>query len=226
MDDLLAGFMPYVDKGAITERRLKRVIETASQRQAGLMMLMEDVHNPHNLMAIARSCDAFGIQNIAFTMEDKNLFDPKQLGKISSASASKWLDYRIFEHGTRDALTTLKSEGWHIMATWVNPDAKSIYEIDFTEHEKLVLMVGNEKEGISQAAIEHADSYMYIPMQGMIESFNVSVAAALTLFEANRQRRASEKDFSLSDEEIRELAGDFVIRAMKPEYYERIKDKK
>ncbi len=225
MNDLLSEFMHFVDKGGITEKRLKRVIETASKRQAGLMMLMEDVHNPHNLMAIARSCDAFGVQNIAFTMEDENLFDPKQLGKVSSASASKWLDYRIFENGTRDALTTLKNEGWHIMATWVNPDAKSIYEIDFTEHDKLVLMVGNESAGISQAAIEEADSYMYIPMQGMIESFNVSVAAALTLFEANRQRRASEKDFSLSDEALHELTRDFVIRAMKPEYYERIKDK-
>lgn len=224
MDDLLAGFMHFVEKGAITERRLKRVIETASQRQGGLMMLMEDVHNPHNLMAIARSCDAFGVQNIAFTMEDEHLFDPKQLGKVSSASASKWLDYRIFENGTREALTTLKGEGWHVMATWVNPDAKSIYDIDFTEHDKLVLMVGNEHAGISQTAVELADSYMYIPMQGMIESFNVSVAAALSLFEANRQRRASDKDFSLSDEELQDLVADFVIRAIKPEYYERIRD--
>ena len=225
MNDLLAEFMHFVDKGGLTEKRLKRVIETASQRQAGLMMLMEDVHNPHNLMAIARSCDAFGVQNIAFTMEDENLFDPKQLGKVSSASASKWLDYHIFENGTREALTTLKSEGWHIMATWVNPDAKSIYDIDFAGHDKLVLMVGNESAGISQAAIEEADSYMYIPMQGMIESFNVSVAAALSLFEANRQRRASEKDFSLSDEALHDLVSDFVVRAMKPEYYEYIKDK-
>ena len=224
MNDLLTEFMHFVEKGAITERRLKRVIETASKRQHGLMMLMEDVHNPHNLMAIARSCDAFGVQNLAFTMEDENHFDPTQIGKVSSSSASKWLDYRIFEHGTRDALTTLKSEGWHIMATWVNPDAKSIYEIDFAQHDKLVLMVGNEHSGISETAVEHADSYMYIPMQGMIESFNVSVAAALTLYEASRQRRESDKDFSLSDEEYHRLTSDFVIRAMKPAYYERIKD--
>lgn len=225
MNDLLSEFMHFVDKGGLSERRLKRVIETASQRQSGLMMLMEDVHNPHNLMAISRSCDAFGVQNLAFTMEDENLFDPKQLGKVSSASASKWLDYRVFEDGTRDAMTTLKNEGWHIMATWVNPDAKSIYEIDFAEHDKLVLMVGNEHAGISPTAVELADSYTYIPMQGMIESFNVSVAAALSLFEASRQRRASDKDFSLSDEELHKLVADFVIRAMKPEYYEFIKDK-
>lgn len=224
MNDLLAEYMHYVEKGALTERRLKRVIETASKRQRDIMMLMEDVHNPHNLMAIARSCDAFGVQNIAFTMEDENQFDPTQIGKVSSSSASKWLDYRIFEHGTRDALTTLKSEGWHIMATWVNPDAKSIYEVDFTAHDKIVLMVGNESIGISEVAVELADSYVYIPMEGMIESFNVSVAAALTLYEASRQRRVSDKDFSLPDDAFRELVADFVVRAIKPGYYERIKD--
>lgn len=222
MNDFLAQYQHYIDNGALTERRLKRAIETASKRQRGLMMLMEDVHNPHNLMAIARSCDAFGVQDIAFTMEDENLFDPQQIGKVSSASASKWLDYRIFEGGTRNAMTTLKDEGWHIMATWVNPEAKSIYEIDFTAYDKLALMVGNEHAGISQTAVELADSYMYIPMMGMIESFNVSVAAALSLFEASRQRRASDKDFSLSDEALQQLVDDFVVRAIKPDYYQRI----
>lgn len=225
MNDLLDKFKHYVDTGALTERRLRRIIDTATKRQRGLMMLMEDVHNPHNLMAIARSCDAFGVQEIAFTMEDENLFDPKQIGKVSSASASKWLDYRIFENGTRNAMNTLKAEGWHIMATWVNPDAKSIYEVDFPQHDRLVLMVGNEHAGISQTAVELADSYLYIPMMGMIESFNVSVAAALTLFEATRQRRASTKDFSLSNEAVHDLVADFVVRAIKPEYYEYINDK-
>ncbi|MEM9950758.1 MAG: RNA methyltransferase [Chloroflexota bacterium] len=224
MNDLLMEYMHYVEKGALTERRLRRVIETASKRQRDIMMLMEDVHNPHNLMAIARSCDAFGVQDIAFTMADEHHFDPTQIGKVSSSSASKWLDYRIFEQGTRDALTTLKREGWHIMATWVNPDAKSIYEIDFTQHNKLVLMVGNEHAGISETAVELADSYMYIPMQGMIESFNVSVAAALTLYEVSRQRRQSKIDFSLPDDAFQKLVADFVVRAIKPGYYERIKD--
>ncbi|MGJ3241216.1 MAG: TrmH family RNA methyltransferase [Anaerolineae bacterium] len=221
---LLDEYRDYVEKGAITERRLRRVIEAALNRQQGLMMLMEDVHNPHNLMAIARSCDAFGVQDIAFTAEDDKLFNPNELGKVTSASASKWLDYRIFEQGTREALTTLRSEGWHVMATWVNADARSIYEVDFTAHEKIALMVGNEHAGISQTAVKLADSYIYIPMQGMIESFNVSVAAALTLFEATRQRRASPHDFSLSESAVRELVADFVVRAIKPAYYQRLKD--
>lgn len=222
MTDFMAHYQHYIDNGAITERRLQRVIETATNRQRDLMMMMEDVHNPHNLMAIARSCDAFGVQNVAFTLEDENLFNPHEIGKVTSASASKWLDYRLFENGTRRAITTLQNEGWHVMATWVNPDARSIYEIDFTAYDKLVLMVGNEKDGISKTAIECADSFMYIPMQGMIESFNVSVAAALTLFEATRQRRASSKDFSLKDDALQALIDDFVVRAIKPKYYETV----
>lgn len=225
MADLYSEFEHYVENGALTENRLRRVIETVAKRQRGLMMLMEGVHNPHNLMAIARSCDAFGVQDIAFTMGEGHPFNPNEMGKVSSASASKWLDYHMFENGTRDALTTLKRDGWHVMATWVNPDAKSVYEIDFTQHEKLVLMVGNEHTGISQTAVEMADSYMYIPMMGMIESFNVSVAAALSLFEASRQRRASEKDFSLSDEALHKITSDFVVRAIKPDYYQHLRNR-
>jgi tRNA (guanosine-2'-O-)-methyltransferase len=224
MSDLLSEFMHFVEKDQLTERRLKRVVNAAGHRQRGIMVIMEDVHDPHNLAAIARSCDAFGIQEIAFTMEDEKLFDPKETGKISSASASKWLDYRVFENGTRDALTTLKNEGWHIMATWVNPDAKSIHDIDFTHHDKLALLLGNEHAGISQSAIELADSYMYIPMMGMIQSFNVSVAAALSLFEVTRQRLASEKDFFLPKDEARELIADFAVRAIKPEHRRFVED--
>jgi len=218
MSDLFSEFSRFVEKGFLSEKRLQRVIDAATHRQRDLMVIMEDVHNPHNLAAIARSCDAFGIQQVAFTMEDENLFDPIEVGKISSASASKWLDYRVFENGTRDALMTLKNEGWHIMATWVNPDAKSIHEINFTEYDKLALLLGNEHAGISKTAIELADSYMYIPMMGMTQSFNVSVAAALSLFEITRQRLASEKDFFLPEDEARTLIADFAMRAIKPKF--------
>lgn len=204
--------MPQLEALQITERRLRRIVEVAAQRQRGMMVIMEDVHNPHNLAAIARSCDAFGVQNLAFTLENHELFDPSQVGKVTATGASKWLDYRIFTDGTRPALTTLKSEGWHIMATWVNPEAQSIHALDFTQYENLALMVGNEHAGLSPAAIDLADSYVYLPMLGFAQSFNVSVATALTLFEITRQRLASEKNFRLSREEARWLAADFLQR--------------
>lgn len=198
----------------LTARRLRRIVKIASQRQRGLMCIMEDVHNPHNLAAIARSCDAFGVQDVAFTLENHDLFDPRSTGTITSASASKWLDYRIFETGTEHGLTTLKAEGWHIMATVLAPEATPIYEVNFCEYDRLALMVGNEHAGISPKGKALADSFVKIPMQGMIQSFNVSVAAAIALSEIARQRNACERDFTLGEEGAQALIADFVQRAL------------
>ncbi|MGB1285257.1 MAG: TrmH family RNA methyltransferase [Aggregatilineales bacterium] len=199
----------------MTDARLARLRQVAQNRQRGIMVMMEDVHNVHNLSAIARSCDAFGIQQVAFSMEDEDLFDPTLQGNITSASASKWLDYRIFHQGTTHALTTLKAEGWHLLATVMADDAVSMYTLDFSQprFDKLVVLVGNEREGLSQTAMNLADTRMTIPMQGMIQSFNVSVAAALTLFEVSRQRMASDRDYLLDDAAKEALFLDFVARA-------------
>lgn len=213
LDQLLAEFLPQSEHYQMTERRMQRIVQTAAQRQRGLMALMEDVHNPHNLQAIARSCDAFGIQELGFTLENEDLFDPTQVGKVTASGAAKWLDYRIFTEGTRNALTTLQAEGYHVMASWVNPEARSFYEIDFTRYERLALMVGNEKEGISPAAVAQADSHVFIPMQGFIRSFNVSVATAICLAEITRQRRDSTIDFALSETDTRDLIHKFLHRA-------------
>lgn len=212
MDKLLAEFLPQSEDYQIMERRMRRIVKTAAQRQRGLMTLMEDVHNPHNLQAIARSCDAFGVQRVGFTLENAELFDPTQVGQVTASGASKWLDYRIFTNGTRAALQTLQTEGYHVMASWVNPEARSLYEIDFTQYDRLVLMIGNEKEGISPAAIESADSHVFIPMQGFIRSFNVSVATAICLAEITRQRRLSPIDFSLGEAATRDLIHTFLSR--------------
>lgn len=206
-DDLLAR-----QQAQLTPRRQRRIAETVQQRQRGLMVIMEDVHNPHNLAAIARSCDAFGVQDVSFTVQDHNLFDPKEIGRVSSSSASKWLDYRIFMDGTADAFTTLQAEGWHIMATVAGDDIPSLYDLDLAQHDKLAVLVGNEHTGLSPKAVEMADSHMTIPMRGMIQSFNVSVATAITLAEVTRQREASPRNFAFSDDEIAALMLDFVGR--------------
>lgn len=199
---------------AMTERRVERIQQVVSQRQRDVMVIMEDVHNPHNLAAIARSCDAFGVQNLAFTLQNEDLFNPKDTGKVTSASASKWLDYRIFETGTHTALTTLKAEGWHIVATVAGEESVSIYEVDFTlpRYEKLAILVGNEHAGLSEVAIALADTRLTIPMLGMIRSFNVSVATAIILFEVTRQRHHSPQDFHLDEEAAQLLYEDFIRR--------------
>lgn len=210
-DSLYDEFLAQVDDYQIVENRMRRMVSVAMQRQQGLMVIMEEVYNPHNLAAIARTCDAFGVQKLAFLPQNPDDFNIAGT-HTTAVSAFKWLDYRMFTDGIQAALTTLKAEGWHIMATWVNPEASSIYEADFTQYEKLALLVGNEHAGLSEKAIELADSYLYIPMQGFIQSFNVSVAAAISLFEITRQRRVSDKDYTLDTDKIRTLTKDFLKR--------------
>jgi tRNA (guanosine-2'-O-)-methyltransferase len=210
-DSLYDEFLAQVNDYQVVEGRMKRFVSVALQRQRGLMVFMEEVYNPHNLAAIARTCDAFGVQQLAFLLQNPENFDIEAID-ITARSAFKWLDYRMFTDGIEPALSTLKAEGWHIAATWINDAAAGLYDVDFTLYDKLVLLIGNEHTGLSQKALDLADSYIYIPMQGFIQSFNVSVATAICLYEITRQRRASDKSFMLDTDSARALIQDFLKR--------------
>ena len=199
------------EQDILTDRRRERIESAVKQRQRGLMVLMEKVLNPYNLAAIARSCDAFGVQQLAATVEQG--LNPEETGHPASSSASKWLDFRLFTDGTEAALQSLKAEGWHLVATVLSERAQPIYELDFARHERVALIVGNEREGLSETAIAMADTHLIIPMQGMIQSFNVSVATAITLFEITRQRRATGQNWQLNEAEQADLLADLLQRA-------------
>ena len=169
-----------------TDERINKLKRVAQARQAGLTVVIEDVFDPHNLGAISRSCDAFGIQQINVIFETHPEFDPKEVGKNSSTATNKWLDYRI-HRGTRDALQTLKREGWELVATALDHEAESIFEADLCQP-RIALLFGNEKTGLSSTALSLADRMVRIPMRGIAQSMNVSVSAALCLYEVTRQR--------------------------------------
>ena len=166
-------------------QKLERV---ARSRQAGLTVVIEDVFDPHNLGALTRSCDAFGIQEIHVIFETHPEFDPKQVGKNSSTAANKWLNYRI-HHDSESAMRALGDAGWQVVAAVIDENAESIFEADFS-HSQIALLFGNEKEGLSPKAIALADRQVTIPMRGIAQSMNISVAAALFIYEVTRQRRA------------------------------------
>jgi len=170
-----------------TEARLNKLRRVAERRQRGLTIVVEDVFDPHNLGAIARSCDAFGIQEINVIFEAQPAFDPKQAGKNSSTATNKWLNYRIHDN-TETALCALKGEGWQLVATVIDPAAEPIYAADLC-HSRVALLFGNEKTGLSPRAIALADKHVTIPMLGIAQSMNVSVSAALAMYEVTRQRR-------------------------------------
>ena len=168
-----------------TDRRLKRLEDVLRHRQPDLTVVVENIHDPHNVSAILRTCDAAGIGSIQLIYTDTVFPD---LGKKSSASAKKWVDRRRFK-SVKECYDTLRAEGYAIYATHLTECSKSIYEIDWKQ--KIAVVVGNEHEGVSPEAAAGADGIIAIPMFGMIQSLNVSVATAVIVFEAVRQRIAA-----------------------------------
>jgi tRNA (guanosine-2'-O-)-methyltransferase len=162
------------------EAKFKRVI---SNRQPMLTVVMENIHDPHNISAILRTCDAVGILDVYVI---NNTAPKPKFGRRSSASARKWVNACFFKD-VESCYTELKDRGFKIWATHLSSDAVSLYELPLAEPAALVF--GNEHAGVSEEARAGADGNFLIPMMGMIQSLNVSVACAVTLYEALRQRQ-------------------------------------
>ncbi|MDP2886959.1 MAG: RNA methyltransferase [Ignavibacteria bacterium] len=165
-----------------SERRLARLEFVLRHRQPDLTVVMENIHDPHNVSAMLRSCDAAGVWE-AQLLYNTDAF-PK-IGKKSSASAGKWVGRRKFKT-VAECYAKLRSEGFRIVATRLDVRAQSLYDVDLTQ--KVAIVFGNEHRGVSDDAAIAADGLIQIPMFGMIQSLNVSVACAITLYEALRQR--------------------------------------
>ncbi len=165
-------------------RRIERITATVQRRLPDLTVVLENVHDPHNVSAVLRTCDAIGIlqAELLYTIEKF-----PRIGKKSSSSANKWVTRRRHTAVT-DCYARLRDEGFVIYATRLDPGARLLYDLDLTR--KTAFVFGNEHRGVSDEAAEQADGLVIIPMRGMIESLNVSVAAGVCLYEALRQRLA------------------------------------
>ena len=184
-----------------TERRLKKIEKVAAARQFSLRVVLENIHDPHNVSAIFRSCDAVGIPQVDLLYNVEKF--PK-ISRVSSASSKKWVEQKKFEK-VDNCITNLKQEGFKIYGSILSEDAENIYDLDLTE--KVAIVMGNEHRGISEEMIEAVDKHIYIPMRGMIQSLNVSVATAVILYEAQRQRalKGMYSKSELKKEELEEL---------------------
>ena len=166
----------------MTERRREKIERVIAARRPDLTVVMEDIHDPHNVSAMLRSADAVGVLRVHLLYARDEF--PK-LGKKSSASATKWIK-RTKHASVRECYDALRAEGFTICATHLGKRSVPLYDVDLTK--KVALVFGNEHRGVSDEAAELADVNFRIPMVGMIESLNVSVACAVTLYEAFRQR--------------------------------------
>lgn len=166
-----------------TEKRKNKITSVIKSRQKSLHVVLENIHDPHNVSAIFRTCDSVGVGKVSLVY---NLDEFPKIGKKSSASAYKWVEKEKFKT-MKDCTTKLKQDGYKIFVSSIVEDSKNIYDIDLTK--KTAIIFGNEHRGVSKEAEVVADEKFIIPMYGMVQSLNVSVAAAVVLYEAQRQRK-------------------------------------
>jgi tRNA (guanosine-2'-O-)-methyltransferase len=168
-------------RSALNRRRYERLQAVLARRQPDLTVLMEQVNKPHNFSAILRNGDAVGILDAHVVLPEKGI----NLSNHTSAGTSKWV--RVHTHpSVRDAIEHLHGNGLRVLAAHPSPNAVDYREVDFTK--PVAVMVGAELDGMSEEGLSLADEKLVIPMVGMARSLNVSVAMALILFEAFRQR--------------------------------------
>ena len=166
-----------------SEKRTNKIISVLQARQKSLHVIFENIHDPHNVSAIFRTCDSVGIGKVSLVY---NIEKFPKIGKKSSASAYKWIE-RERSKNIKDCAASLKKEGFRIFVSSIDPDSKMIYDLDLTQ--KSAVIFGNEHRGVSKEAEEISDEKFIVPMYGMVQSLNVSVAAAIVLYEALRQRQ-------------------------------------
>ncbi len=165
-----------------TEKRLEKISRVVKSRQHSLTVVMENIHDPHNVSAIFRTCDAVGISKVSLVYTIESF---PRIGKKSSASAFKWVDKEKYK-SVEDCYAELRNNGYKIFASSLTEKSKNLYELDLTQ--KTAIVVGNEHRGVSETAAKLADEVFLIPQFGMVQSLNVSVATAVILYEALRQR--------------------------------------
>jgi tRNA (guanosine-2'-O-)-methyltransferase len=169
----------------LTENRYNKILNVVKHRQEDFTVVLENIHDPHNVSAILRSAESAGVDKI-YLIYNTNKFP--RVGRVSSASANKWVT--LYKYKTaEECFAELRSNGFKIYTTHLGEGIEnvSLYDLDLSE--KCAVVIGNEHAGVSDEAVQLSDKNFVIPMYGMIQSLNVSVSAAICLFEGLRQRQ-------------------------------------
>ncbi|MEM6878091.1 MAG: RNA methyltransferase [Bacteroidota bacterium] len=173
---------------APNERRRKLLKEVVGRRQTNWTVVLENVHDRHNLAAVMRSCDAVGIQEIFLLQTDPKLRAKNiKLGKKTSGGVRKWLDVHYYQD-VGACFKHVRQIADQVYATHLGEEAVGLHDLDFRG--SVALLFGNEHDGLSQETLAQADQNFIIPMYGIVQSLNISVACAVSLFEGLRQRQA------------------------------------
>ena len=168
----------------MTNERKQKVEAVLNNRQTNLTIVLEDVQDPRNVTAVMRTADAVGIQDIYVINTGRP--NIKKFGYKSGSSAGKWVTLHQFTD-TESCFEALRQRFDTILTTHLSSDAIDLYSIDFTQ--SVAIVFGNEQEGVSEKARALADGNFIIPQVGMVQSLNISVACAVSIYEAYRQKK-------------------------------------
>ena len=168
----------------MTPERTERLASVLNKRQDDITVVLENVYDPHNISAVMRTCDAVGVQEI-FILNTK-VPRHKKWGAKSSSSAAKWLTVHQFDDAGQ-CFSSLRKRYSSILTTYLGNDSIGLHQLDLTK--SIALVFGNEHSGVSDEIRQLADGNFVIPQAGIIRSLNISVACAVTLYEAYRQKK-------------------------------------
>jgi tRNA (guanosine-2'-O-)-methyltransferase len=194
----------------MTPERRERLLSVLRKRQPDLTVVLENVFDPHNISAVMRTCDAVGIQEL-YVLTNK-IPKHKKWGARSSSSAAKWLTVHQYEDAEQ-CFADVRKKYEKIYTTHLSSDAVSLYEINFTG--SVALVFGNEHNGVSEEIRAMADGNFLIPQMGIIQSLNISVACAVSIYEALRQKTNAGhyKQQRLDDTTFNTLLNEWGFRA-------------
>jgi len=189
--------------GFMTTRRNDLFRRIANQRTRYITVVLEDLFQSHNASAVLRSCECFGIQDVHF-IENKFKYE---LNPDIALGSWKWLTLNRHADevdNTTECLAKLKAQGYRIVATSPHKQDTTPDQLDLDKG-KIALVFGTELDGLSKQALAMADEYVRIPMVGFTESFNISVSAALCIYQLTHRLRKSSLNWQLTDDEITSL---------------------
>jgi len=193
----------------MTPERYNRLTSVLNHRQPDLTVVLENVFDPHNVSAVMRTCDAVGIQGVYIL---NNRIPPhRKWGYRSSSTAAKWLSIHQFTDAEK-CFEEVRNRYKKIYASHLGAHSSDMYSLDMTE--SIALVFGNETFGVSDEIRKYCDGDFIIPQVGIIKSLNISVACAVTLYEAFRQKKEKGHYTSrrISDETLHQLSENWELK--------------
>ena len=198
--------------GFLSEDRQAMFLDKIEQRSNHVTVAIENVYQPHNASAVLRSADCFGLTDVHIIENDNEYV----LNPNVTMGSAKWLNihrYNKQDHNTEDALMALKQKGYRIIATSPHGDSTPLAKLEIKQ--PVALLFGTEISGLSDVAMDMADETMVIPMYGFTESFNISVSAALCLYDISSRMRETDINWQLSEEERMDTLLQWARRSIK-----------